>query len=445
MNRTSCSIGIDIGSVAVKVAVLDEDRTVRTCYRRFRAGPFETLHEMLSTEFGEFSGRTVHLGLTGIGGRTAKSVLGGESFGEIAALSAANLRWVPDARTVIEMGGEDSKLLVLDRKQNTVVDFAMNAQCAAGTGSFLDQQAARLNISIEEEFGRLALRSADPPRIAGRCSVFAKSDMIHLQQIATPDHDIVAGLCFAVARNFKSSIARGKRFDQPIAFEGGVAANPGMVRAFTEILGLQAGDLIIPEHFNIMAALGAALLANDDGASAVTLEPQKIISYLKFKSVPDSGRDALSYAFPDTKHYDVTIADRPADIDGRETFLGIDVGSLSTNLVLIDRDHNVIARRYLMTEGRPIEAVRRGLAEIGEEVGRKVQVKAVGTTGSGRYLTGDFVGADNVRNEITAQATAAVNLDPTVDTVFEIGGQDSKYISLDNRAVVDFEMNKACA
>ena len=120
----------------------------------------------------------------------------------------------------------------------------------------------------------------------------------------------------------------------------------------------------------------------------------------------------------------------------------MDVGSISTNLVVIDKEKRVLAKRYLMTAGRPIEAVRIGLQEIGEEIGDRVEIKGVGTTGSGRYLTADFVGADLVRNEITAQATAAVYIDPKVDTIFEIGGQDSKYISIDSGVVVDFEMNK---
>jgi predicted CoA-substrate-specific enzyme activase len=128
-----------------------------------------------------------------------------------------------------------------------------------------------------------------------------------------------------------------------------------------------------------------------------------------------------------------------------EAYLGLDVGSISTNLVVIDREKRVLSKRYLMTAGRPIEAVRIGLQEIGEEIGGQVEIKGVGTTGSGRYLTADFVGADLVRNEITAQATAAVQIDSSVDTIFEIGGQDSKYISLDNGVVVDFEMNKVCA
>ena len=121
------------------------------------------------------------------------------------------------------------------------------------------------------------------------------------------------------------------------------------------------------------------------------------------------------------------------------------MGSISTNLVVIDREKRVLAKRYLMTAGRPIEAVRTGLQEIGEEIGDRIEIRGVGTTGSGRYLTADFVGADLVRNEITAQATAAIQIDPKVDTIFEIGGQDSKYISIDNGVVIDFEMNKVCA
>jgi len=152
----------------------------------------------------------------------------------------------------------------------------MNTLCAAGTGSFLDQQASRLGFTIEE-FGQLALKSMNPPRIAGRCSVFAKSDMIHLQQIATPDYDIVAGLCFALARNFKSNIGKGKNFTKPISFQGGVAANVGMRKAFMEVLDVSHEELIIPTYFASMGAIGAVLVAQEtlgpepDGGSRAPL------------------------------------------------------------------------------------------------------------------------------------------------------------------------------
>jgi predicted CoA-substrate-specific enzyme activase len=447
MDFIKYSVGIDIGSVSIKIAALDRNgELARTTYKRFHGRPFQTLKNLLESEFFDITASPIKLGFTGIGGRTGAGILGGKNFGEIPSIAAANYLLLPSVRTIIEMGGEDSKFIQLDPEKRIVTDFSMNNLCAAGTGSFLDQQAGRLRISIDEEFGKLALKSKNPPRIAGRCSVFAKSDMIHLQQIATPDYDIVAGLCFAVARNFKSAIARGKKFLSPVAFEGGVASNPGVIRAFTEILDLEENELIIPRHHNVMGAIGAAILASRaPETEAVLVDPEKITGYLNYRDVPKRGRERLSYDYPDSKFYALTRSAYAGSLDGLEVYLGIDVGSLSTNLVLIDKEKNVVARRYLMTEGRPIEAVRRGLAEIGEEVGERVKVIGVGTTGSGRYLTGDFVGADIVKNEITAQATAAINIDPTVDTIFEIGGQDSKYISLQDKTVVDFEMNKACA
>jgi predicted CoA-substrate-specific enzyme activase len=447
MESSGNFIGIDIGSVSVKVAVLGSDgKILQTAYRRFHGRPYQTLRELLANQFPDYLNSPVLLGFTGIGGKTGAAVLGGVFFGEIASLAAANYHLQPGIKTIIEMGGEDSKFIQLDPVTKTVVDFSMNALCAAGTGSFLDQQAGRLKLSIDNEFGALALKSKNPPRIAGRCSVFAKSDMIHLQQIATPDYDIVAGLCYAVARNFKSTIARGKRFEPPIAFEGGVASNPGVIKAFVDILEIDEGQFIIPPYHNVMGAIGAALLAGRQVFDkALKIDPSQIDSYLKYRGITAGGRERLTFDYPDSKFYDITARKYVTGENNIEAYLGIDVGSLSTNLVLIDKNKNVIARRYLMTEGRPIEAIRRGLAEIGAEVGNRIKVIGVGATGSGRYLTGDFVGADTIKNEITAQATAAINIDPTVDTIFEIGGQDSKYISLKDKTVIDFEMNKACA
>jgi predicted CoA-substrate-specific enzyme activase len=296
-----------------------------------------------------------------------------------------------------------------------------------------------------EEFGELALRSENPPRIAGRCSVFAKTDMIHLQQIATPDYDIVAGLCFALARNFKSNIATGRIFVKPISFQGGVAANLGMRRAFLEVLDLREGELIIPKYYASMGAIGATLMTMEDEAfDHPFIGLERLEDYINHHKEKRASLEELSLS---ENHLKTRKKGVEITLQGKKlnAYLGLDVGSISTNLVVIDEDENVLAKRYLMTAGRPIEAVRKGLKEIGDEVGDRVRISGCGTTGSGRYLTADFVGADIVRNEITAQATAAAHIDPHVDTIFEIGGQDSKYISLENGVVVDFEMNKVCA
>jgi len=443
-------LGLDIGSVALKAILIDQSGEVAySHYSRVQGQPIVVLRSVLDElSDGGFSDKVVGLCSTGSGGRLVRDKIGGAFVNEVLANLAANDRMLPDVRTVIEMGGEDSKLILVSRDRGTgkllLDDLAMNSLCAAGTGSFLDQQASRLNLSIEDEFGELAIKSKHPPRIAGRCSVFAKSDMIHLQQIATPDYDIVAGLCYAVARNFKSAIAAGKKFTKPISFQGGVAANKGVIRAFEDILDLSPGELIVPHLHAHMQAFGAALYAQSGGGE-IEFDLNREFSNKDSRLSSQKGGEPLVFAHPESKYYDVTSAESKIPDGVSEGFLGVDVGSLSTNVVVIDSDNNVLARRYLMTAGRPLEAVRTGLKEVGDELAGRVRISACGTTGSGRYLVGDFIGADVVRNEITAQATAAIAIDPLVDTIFEIGGQDSKYISIDNGVVIDFEMNKACA
>jgi predicted CoA-substrate-specific enzyme activase len=444
------SLGLDIGSISVNTVLIDsETAVVENHYTLCHGRPFQALARVLMDLLKRHPAEAIgEVAVTGTGGKLAVELIGGHFVNEIVAQSSSVARFYPQAKTVIEMGGEDSKLITMDPKggnsSSRLSDFAMNTVCAAGTGSFLDQQAKRIGVSIEREFGELALQSKNPPHIAGRCSVFAKSDMIHLQQIATPVHDIVAGLCFAVARNFRSNLARGRMLEKPVVFQGGVAANAGVVRAFLEVLELGDGELIIPEYHASMGAIGAVFHVLDHRPEKAS--PFKGLDGLQRHLASPTGE--LSHLEPlvrpeDPGHKQVLFEPRSA---GRlEVYLGLDVGSLSTNVVLIDKDNNVIARRYLPTASKPLEAIRRGLEEIYGEVGERVIVRAAGTTGSGRYLTGDFVGADTIQNEITAQATAAIYYVPEVDTVFEIGGQDSKFISIDNGVVVDFEMNKVCA
>jgi predicted CoA-substrate-specific enzyme activase len=443
-------LGLDIGSVALKSVVLTDSYSIAySSYVRISGQPASVLKSVIGEIVDRFSVEDFKaICFTGSGGKLAQDILGGDFVNEVIASLAANQRLLPDVRTIIEIGGEDSKLILtkpgISSGKLLLEDLAMNSLCAAGTGSFLDQQALRLNLSIEGEFGELAMKSKHPPRIAGRCSVFAKTDMIHLQQIATPDYDIVAGLCYAVARNFKSAIAKGKKFIKPISFQGGVAANQGMIRAFEDILDLEPGELIIPEMHKLMPAYGAAVyVAESDKPALFSMHAD--FSQRHSESSETASAEKLSYDFPDSKYYDVTSMKLELPKGANIGYLGIDVGSLSTNVVVIDKDNNVLSRRYLMTAGRPLEAVQHGLKEVGDELDGRVKIVACGTTGSGRYLVGDFVGADVVRNEITAQATAAIAIDPNVDTIFEIGGQDSKYISIDDCVVIDFEMNKVCA
>ncbi|MFP4489147.1 MAG: acyl-CoA dehydratase activase, partial [Bacteroidales bacterium] len=256
-------LGIDIGSISVNTVLINDNAgIVYENYSYCRGRPFMVVLEILrniKNEYGLSSFSTVSF--TGSGGKQAKELMGGAFVNEVIAQSDATTGLYGNVRTVIEIGGEDSKLIQLEPGENIkasrLSDFALNSLCAAGTGSFLDQQAKRIGVNIEDEFGALAGKSAYPPRIAGRCSVFAKSDMIHLQQVATPLHDIVAGLCFAVARNFKATLGRGRNIEKPVSFQGGVAANAGMRRAIREVFNLHEEDLIIPEYYASMGAIGA--------------------------------------------------------------------------------------------------------------------------------------------------------------------------------------------
>ncbi|MFH1147190.1 MAG: acyl-CoA dehydratase activase [Pseudomonadota bacterium] len=445
--RDRLHLGIDVGSASANTIIMNDEKDILfEEYTRTKGQPLETVARVLGEVLSRFSTESMATAsFTGSGGKLLAKLLKTNFTNEIIAQSRAIAFLHPEVRTVIEMGGEYSKLIILKNTNDgmEIEDFAMNTLCAAGTGSFLDQQAARLGLSIEE-FSRMALESKSPPRIAGRCSVFAKSDMIHLQQEATPVCDIVAGLCYAMARNLKGNIGKGKKFHKPISFQGGVAANLGVRRAFSDILGLEDGELIIPKYFLSMGAVGAILLTLEDPNYVHEFQGiGPLLDYIKNRSAEVVHHKPLRLPDPGSKIPAGHV--RKIKRERTRAFLGIDVGSISTNLVALDENKRVLAKRYLMTAGRPLDAVKQGLKELGEELGDLVEIIGIGTTGSGRYLTGDFVGADVIVNEITAQATAAADIDPEVDTIFEIGGQDSKYISLQNGAIVDFQMNKVCA
>jgi len=440
------NIGLDIGSVSINAVLMDENNNVlEELYLRTRGQPVERSLEALITILERRPDvQILGVALTGSGGKLLAGIIDGVFVNEVVSQYKATGMLHPEVNTVIEIGGEDSKLIILEREEDgriLIKDFSMNTVCAAGTGSFLDQQALRLGVSIENEFAELALKSKKPPRIAGRCSVFAKTDMIHLQQEGTPDYDIVAGLCWAMARNYKSNIGRGKKFVKPIAFQGGVAANAGMIKAFEDVLHLNPGELIIPKYFTSMGAIGAVISARESGKMKPFKGTAAIEEFMNRREVKFETLDPLK-----GDGYPIVLDTQQIEGTGKiEAYVGVDVGSISTCVIVIDKDKRVLARRYLMTAGRPLRAVTTGLREIGEEIGDRMEIKGCATTGSGRYLTGEFIGADIAKNEITAHATGAAFIDPEVDTIFEIGGQDSKYISLENGAIVDFTMNKVCA
>ncbi|OAT81746.1 acyl-CoA dehydratase activase [Desulfotomaculum copahuensis] len=255
-------LGIDVGSVSTNIVTCGEDGAVITgLYLRTRGRPIEAIQKGLQ-ETAESLPPGVEIagvGTTGSGRYLAGVMVGADVVkNEITAHAVAASAQEPDVQTVLEIGGQDSKIIIL--RDGVVTDFAMNTVCAAGTGSFLDQQAARLNIPITR-FGELALQSTATVRIAGRCTVFAESDMIHKQQMGHALPDIINGLCEALVRNYLNNVGKGKEILPPVFFQGGVAANTGIKAAFERALHM---PVTVPEHHKIMGAIGAAILAAEE-------------------------------------------------------------------------------------------------------------------------------------------------------------------------------------
>jgi predicted CoA-substrate-specific enzyme activase len=475
-------IGLDIGAVSLKLAALgtsadDSDlqsltRADRGFFsrsfpessafagrplllsrsRRTEGNPCQAVNSLLN-EFNACvpQGRVEGIRVTGSGGELIGSMLGSAVENEFRAIARGMRIFHPEVRTVFEMGGQTSKFLRLgagkDSMQTGIIDYQASGECAAGTGSFIDQQASRLRYSIED-VGPAACGAACSARIAGRCSVFAKTDMIHAQQKGYTTDQILRGLCDAVARNFKSSIVKGRRVAPPVAFIGGVAMNESIRKSLCEAFKLGDEDFLVPELYGWMGAAGAAVLEAEERTRPAARRSRRRLQ--EEDAECSASNQALTLENVLLLRNQDSKVEPPARGEIINAYLGIDVGSVSTNLVVIDDEGKVRKEIYLYTEGRPIEIVTRGLREIEAELGAFLDVRGVGTTGSGRELIGELIGADTVNDEITAHKTGAafvssrMGMEP-VDTIFEIGGQDSKFIRIEKGVVVDFTMNEACA
>ena len=255
-------LGIDVGSVTTKLAVLNKDAELMAAlYLPTQGKPITTVQEGLR-QISEQLPKDLEIrgaGTTGSARYLAGVIVGADLVrNEITTHAVATLQYIPDVQTIFEIGGQDSKIIII--RDGIITDFAMNTVCAAGTGSFLDHQALRLNMSIEE-LSQRALESQKPVRIAGRCTVFAESDMIHKQQMGYRIEDILYGLCQALVRNYLNNVGLGKEINPPIVFQGGVAFNRAIVKAFQEELNT---EIIVLPHHEVMGAIGTALVVHEE-------------------------------------------------------------------------------------------------------------------------------------------------------------------------------------
>ncbi len=446
-------IGLDIGSVTVSLVGVDADGAVSARESLVHGGYVKKAVDSL---LAGWSGR---IALTGL---PAVDLVPDLKVNSQVALIRGVRQLMPEVRTLVYAGGERFGLLGFD-EDGSYTHFKGNPACAAGTGSFLDQQAERLGLKNSAELADLAEgNKGEIPRIATRCAVFAKTDLIHAQQEGWSLEAICDGLCNGLARNLADTL-----FDREIAvpavFAGGLALNRAVMRHLGDICNIH---FITDANMSIsFAAYGAALELRDN-LSAPSFTPVSSGASVE----KESGRTGQVYPplllqlseYPDFDEHQSYTFEPPAgtgtglvevDVyregeDGIDLYLGVDVGSTSTKAALIDTSRQVLAGFYTRTAGRPVEALKGILAAI-EDLSRcsgsEYNILGSATTGSGRKLAGAILGADTILDEISAHALAACEIDSEVDTIIEIGGQDAKFTTLKHGRVTSSIMNNVCA
>jgi predicted CoA-substrate-specific enzyme activase len=456
-NAENYIVGIDAGSVSLNCVVINEAREIiyESAYRRHMGKVEEEVLKLICKLYETLDGKITAVAFTGNHGQKISRQMGGFYEFETISQVLGALRIEPNVRTIISMGGQDTALLQINHDdEGWELDyFNTNGPCASGTGSFIDQQAQRLATSIYDkqvhvsqdqidtilaDFIQLGLKSRSPAHVACRCTVFTKSDMIHLQNKGEKLEDIIYGLHVGNARNYMSTIVSNRRLEEPILFVGGLSMNELQVRAFKNYFPA----LTVPPHSTSIGALGVAIQALESGIDN-RLHPDG--------SAITGKQDSSCLPLAPKLHLKQT--DFPEDNEVRKTwinkktpvYLGIDIGSTTTKHALISEDREIIHKQYVHTQGKPVEVTQRLLEAIRDEMGDKIHIVGIATTGSGRNVVGDFLNVDLIIDEITAHARGAVEIDASIDTIFEIGGQDSKYIYIANTHPLDFDMNKVCA
>ena len=462
MLKDEHSLGIDAGSVAMGLAEIDSrGQVVHTAYC-FHHGDIAGSLRRLLTEF-DLS-RITSVAATS---STPEAVVVPRRFdNQMATITAARF-FHPKMRGLLVVGGEKFSLCTFDEEGN-YLGTTTNTSCAAGTGSFLDQQVGRLKLKGIKELSEIACTSSgNCPRIASRCAVFAKTDLIHAQQEGYQLGEISNGLCLGLAKNIVDTVFSSGAPPGEIVFCGGVSKNRAVVGHIENLIG---GPVVTTGNGHLYGAMGAAMemlaeqrTSSGEGRPPVMLASaddllahhEKRKSYffeplvLRLSDYPDfSSFEKYDFGRETGNPVEVDIYREIKDGEKTELYLGVDIGSTSTKAVLMEENRDVLAGLYTRTAGRPLVAVQQILRAIDDIIARKradLRIRGCGTTGSGRKFIGRIIGADAVIDEITAHARAACQLNPGVDTIIEIGGQDAKFTTLKNGRVTSSTMNNVCA
>ena len=439
-------VGIDIGSTTVKVVVLDENNALlfRSYERHFsktRERTVETLYAIRDM----LMGQTVHMVITGSAGLGVSKASGIDFVQEVYATAAAVQEYHPDTDAVIELGGEDAKIIFF----GGALEERMNGSCAGGTGAFIDQMSSLLDVTVGE-LNELSLRHEKIYPIASRCGVFAKSDIQPILNQGGRKEDLAASIFQAVVDQTVAGLTQGRELKGKIVFLGGpLHFLSGLRQRFVETLQLDADHAVFPEDGDCFAAMGAALCSTD-------YTPRPFEEYLKLleESVDAAGvLDVMPPLFTDQNEYDTFLerhnANHPPEADlstySGDAWLGIDAGSTTTKIVLIDPQGGILYNYYHSNLGNPVAIVLEQLQKIYSLCGDRVRIKGSAVTGYGEELIKNAFQCDLGLVETMAHYKAAAHFNPDVDFIIDIGGQDMKCFKIRNGAVDSIMLNEACS
>lgn len=450
--RQQYKLGIDVGSTTVKLIVLnDELQIIYKSYCRHQANIQQTLITELKKVANQYPDAEFKVNISGSAGMGIGERVGIPFVQEVVAAVEVVKKAYAEAHTLIDLGGEDAKMVFFAEGRHP--DIRMNGSCAGGTGAFIDQMASLMNITIEE-LGRRALHYDKILPIASRCGVFAKTDVQNLISRNIPVADISASILHAVALQSVTTLARGCDIEPKIICIGGpLTFIPALRNAFRDVLNITDEDIIVPENGEYFPAWGSALYETED---ANIIELNGLIGKLS-ESTSSNHTDALEPLFKDELEYISWDANRNVkelkfkelgEDKYVECFLGIDSGSTTSKVVVMDTNANIIYKFYGNNEGNPLKKVMEGLSlfyKEAEEKGVNVKFLSSAATGYGEDLMKSALGLDYGIVETIAHLSGAQYVDPDVSFVLDIGGQDIKSIFISNGVISNIELNEACS
>ena len=440
-------VGLDVGSTTVKIVVMDSNKnTIYKDYQRHFSDTKNTVCNVLENLLLKYPSNTYTLALTGSGAMSAAKFLGVDFIQEVVSCKRAVEKYIPQTDVVIELGGEDAKIIYFDNS----IEQRMNGTCAGGTGAFLDQMASLLHTDTAG-LNELAKGYQTIYPIASRCGVFAKTDIQPLINEGAAKEDIAASIFQAVVNQTISGLACGRPIRGNVAFLGGPLSYLSELRKrFIETLQLKDDEIIVPEEAHLLVAKGAAL----DSYHTEEITPNELEKKIEnLKQSHDNTTHPLDPLFKNDEEYK-NFKERHNKAKVNKTdlstyegdcYLGIDAGSTTTKLVLIDKDGNLLYSLYGSNEGNPLNSVTNMLKNLYKQLPEKAILRYSGVTGYGEKLIQTALNVDLNEIETIAHYTAAKTFEPDVTSIVDIGGQDMKYIRMKNGSIDNIMLNEACS